>query len=164
METTDAADGSTEDGTTFGVYAELEGHSSPLLMFELSFARLLDEIVKPYEEDEPFFLDGAPATRSRIRKLKIVRLKPGFGQTYRLLNTQLHRGAIEVQKVVGAQYNLRVEAILRQYGEDVTAQVIKAYVVKVKPNLKNYLPKRDEVVSLASKFFFETLKSMSGIP
>ncbi len=148
----------------FALFAEIDGHPQPLLMLELSFARLLDEVVKPYEEGEPFFVDGAPVNKGKVRKLKILRLKPGFDHAFKVLNLQLHRSGIQLQKVVGEQYHLRLEALLREYGEDVTAQVIKAYIAKVKPNLKNYLPKREEFISLAYKFFFEAVKSLGGMP
>jgi len=37
---------------------------------------------------------------------------------------------------------------------------VKAYVAKVKSSLKEYLPRREEVLSFAYKFFFETVKSL----
>jgi hypothetical protein len=106
------------------------------------------------------------ASQSRRRRSGSSR-SYGCGQAspsaFKVLNTQLQRGDVQVQKTVGQHYHLRVEALLRQYGDDSTAQVVKAYVAKVKPHLKNYLPKREEVISLAYKFFFKGVKSLGGM-
>jgi hypothetical protein len=44
----------------FAIYAEAEGHARPLIQLDLSFARLMDDIVVPYQSEQPFFIDGVP--------------------------------------------------------------------------------------------------------
>ena len=39
---------------------------------------------------------------------------------------------------------MRLESVVRQSGEDVTAQVMRAFDDKIKPSLADYLPERDE--------------------
>jgi hypothetical protein len=46
----------------FAIYAEAEGHARPLIQLDLSFARLMDDIVVPYQSEQPFFIDGVPVT------------------------------------------------------------------------------------------------------
>lgn len=42
--------------------AEAEGHTRPLLQIGLTFARLMDDIVVPYDTGDTFFIDGAPVS------------------------------------------------------------------------------------------------------
>ena len=44
---------------------------------------------------------------------------------------------------------------------DVTAQVIKAFTQVVKPSLKDYLPKRQELISAATTVFVEAMKALA---
>ena len=39
----------------YAVYAEAQGHSKPLMLLELTFARLIDDIIVPYQTGEPFY-------------------------------------------------------------------------------------------------------------
>jgi hypothetical protein len=49
-----------ENETKFAVIADSKEHPSSLLMHDLSFGRLIDDIVLPYQTNVPFFIDGAP--------------------------------------------------------------------------------------------------------
>jgi hypothetical protein len=69
----------------------------------------------------------------------------------------------QLQKVYGDQYQVRLEAVLREGGEDVTSQVLKAFDRTIKPSIKDYLPKREELIEMASKFFWEGIKTLSRI-
>ena len=71
------------------------------------------------------------------------------------------RGEHQIQKTYGDQYETRFEHVLRTDAEDVTAQVIKAYVEVVKPSIKDYLPKRQELTSSATTFFVEAIKALA---
>ncbi len=68
----------------------------------------------------------------------------------------------EIQKLYGDQYHVRLEVALREGGEDVTSQVIKAFDSEIKPKLKDYLPKRKELIKAASSFFWEGIKRLSN--
>ena len=112
---------------TFGIYAEAEGHSQPLIMTKVPFGRLMDDIVVPYQTDKPFFVDGAPVTRKELKKLKIIRLNDNFADAFDHMHHLLQHSGISIQKLYGEQYQIRVEALLRGNGEDVTSQIISAY-------------------------------------
>lgn len=142
----------------FGVVAEVEGRQRELMLLDMSFGRLIDEIVVPYEEGHPFFIDGFPLTKDKIKRIKIVKL----GQKFRYGLAELERGLKrgDHMKIYGDQYQTRFEHILRT-AEDVTAQVIKAYVQVVKPSIKDYIPRREELISSATTVFLETLRMLS---
>lgn len=147
--------------TLFGVIAELEGRPNQLVLLNLTFSRLIDDVVKPYDQDEPFFIDGVPLTRSKIARIKIARFGERYENAMFELNRGLTRGDHQNQKIYGDQYKTRFEHILRTNSEDVTSQVIKAYNQAVKPSIKDYLPKRDELISAATQIFVQAMKSLA---
>lgn len=151
-----------ENQEKFTVIAEADGHSSPLVLTNLPFARLMDDVVVPYQGDEPFFIDGAPLARQRLKKLKIIRQKEFFEVSFGDLHYNLREGTVPIQKLYGEQYHVRLEALLREAGDDVTSQIIKAYDQKIKPSLKEYLPKREELISAALKIFLESIKVLGS--
>ena len=143
----------------FALLAEVEGNAKPLIGFNISLARLFDDVVVPYQSEEPFFIDGVPVTRANIKRLKIMKQGPEFEPALNQFNRTLTRaGSIEFRKVYGEQYHTRVEALLRVNTEDVTSQIIKAFDTAIKPSLKDYLPYREELISSASKLFWEGIK------
>lgn len=145
----------------FGIVAELEGHQKQLVLLNLTFGRLIDEIVVPYEEDQPFFIDGVPVTKGKIRRIKIIKLGEEFRHGVWELEHGMKRGEHQNKKVYGEQYETRFEHILRTNADDVTAQVIKAYFQVVKPSIKDYLPKRQELISAATTVFVEAMKALT---
>ncbi len=154
---------SEEKKELFAVFAEVQDFDKPLILTNLTFARLLDDIVVPFENEDPFLIDGVPADKKKIRMLKILRQKDRFPGLFEDFNFALRRGEIERQKIYGQQYHTRLEAILREGCEDVTSQVIKAFDSKIRPRLKEYLPKRNELIEAASAFFWEGVKKLSGM-
>lgn len=151
-----------ENAHAYAVYAEAEGHDRPLLQLDLTFARLLDDIVVPYQSNEPFFVDGAPVTAVKLRRIKILRMKESFARGRMDFNLALTRSEPTVRKLYGEQYTTRFEHLFRQHSEDVTAQVIKAFNQVIKPSLKDYLPKREELISAALKMFVEGVKALGS--
>lgn len=150
-----------ERAERFGVVAEVEGRSRQLVLLNLPFGRLIDEIVVPYDSDEPFFIDGVPVTRKSVRRIKIVALSEGFRLGMRELEMGLTRRDAQNNKIYGDQYETRFEHVLRTKAEDVTAQVLKAYNQAVKPRMKDYIPKREELISAATTIFVEAMKALS---
>ena len=146
----------------FVVWAETDGHSMPLVHSDLPFGRLFDEIVVPYQNEEPFFIDGAPVKAKELKRIKILRAKSGLAHALGEFNWILKNGAPELQRIYGQQYSTRYEAILREKTEDVTAQIIKAYDRAIKPSIKDYLPKRDELLGAATKVFVEAMKALGS--
>ena len=146
----------------FGVIAESDGYENQLVLLDLSFGRLLDEIVVPYDNDESFFIDGVPVTKAKIKRIKIVELGSEYRHGIWELERGLTRGDHASKKTYGDQYQTRFEHILRTDAVDVTSQVIKAYNQIIKPSIKNYLPNRQELIGAATKVFIEGTKALSS--
>ncbi len=147
-------------GPFFGVIAEVDGHAKQLVLLNVTFARLIDEIVVPYDTDEPFFIDGVSVSKKRIKRIKIISLTGRFLQGMWELERGLTRGEHQSKKIYGDQYETRFEHILRT-ADDVTSQIIKAYNTAVKPKLKDYIPKREELISAATTIFLEAMKALA---
>ncbi len=145
----------------YAVWAEAAGHDAPLLQVGMSFARLMDDIVVPYQGDTTFFIDGAPVTPSKLKRIKLLRLRPSFARARGDFTAALtQHGNPAVRKTYGEQYGVRMEHMLRENAEDVTAQVIKAFNQASKPRLTNYIPKREELIQLAKEGFIEAVKRL----
>jgi len=87
----------------FGVVAEVEGRTGQLVLLNLPFGRLIDEIIVPYDKDEAFFIDGVPVTRKAIRRIKIIELGQAFRRGMWELEVGLKRGEPPRQKIYGDQ-------------------------------------------------------------
>ena len=152
----------SEVESLYAVYAEAEGHENPLLQLNLTFARLIDDIVVPYQTNEAFFIDGAPITTEKLKRIKILKIGQNYEHHIHLFNRGLTRADSQTKKTFGEQYSTRFEHILRQNSEDVTSQVLKAFNQIIKPSIKDYLPKRDELISSATKIFIESVKALGS--
>ncbi|MEO6203305.1 MAG: hypothetical protein ABIU05_23505 [Nitrospirales bacterium] len=146
----------------YAIYAEAEGHDRPLLQVGLTFGRLIDDVVLPYQQNETFFVDGAPVTPAKLKRIKILLLRETFKNARLPFNRSLTWGNAEMSKLHGEQYATRFEHMLRENSEDVTSQVIKAYNQVIKPSIKDYMPKRDELISAAWKFFVEGVRALGS--
>ena len=148
----------------FAVFAEADGQSKPLIMTHLTFARLMDEVVLPYQTDEAFFIDGAPLKKQNLKRLKIIKQHDFFDRTFYDLHHAMRWGGSDLKKqqLYAEQYHIRLEALLRESGEDVTAQILKAFDRTIKPRLKDYMPKREELIKAALTIFVESIKTLSN--
>ena len=153
---------SDQDHQLFGIIAESNDYDKQMVLLNLPFARLIDEIVIPYDTNEPFFIDGVPVSKEKIKRIKIVELR----KEYKIAMDELKRGMTihdnQTKKIYGDQYDTRFEHILRTNTTDVTSQVIKAYNQAIKPSIKDYLPKRAELIDAATKVFIEGMKILSS--
>ena len=144
----------------YAIYAEAtDGHDRPLLQFDLSFAGLMDDVVVPYKSGSPFSIDGVLLSATSLKRIKVLRLSTGFNQARTNFNQALTRSSATVARLIGDQYAVRVEHMLRHHGEDVTSQVIKAFDQAIQPRLKDYLPQRNELISAALELFKAALKT-----
>lgn len=146
----------------FAVFAEAENQDKPLIMSHLTFAHLIDDIVVPYEGGEPFFIDGVAVNRDKLKRLKIVRQKGDFDRYFTDVTYYLRSGSLDQQRLYAEKYYIKLDGVFREFGEDVTSQVIKAYDKTIKPSLKDYFPRREELIQAATKVFFESMKLLSG--
>ena len=145
----------------FMVWAEATSHDKPLFMIDIPPARLFDDIVVPYRTAEAFFIDGVAVTVKDLKRIKILRAKqPGLSEALWKFNQGLTYSAAPIRKTYGEQFHVRYEAILREHSEDVTAQIIKAFDRAIKPSIKDYVPKRKELIQAAMKVFVEAVKSL----
>jgi len=146
----------------FGVIAEVEGFEKQLVLLNLPFGRLIDEIVVPYDKGDSFFIDGVPTTKEKIKRIKIVELGDPFRWQISEIERGMTRGDATTRKTYGDQYTTRFEHILRTAAVDVTAQVINAFNQTIKPGIKDYLPKREEFIGAAAKVFIEAMKMLGS--
>lgn len=142
----------------FGIIAEAEGYDNKMVLLNFPFGRLMDEIIVPYDTGESFFIDGVPITKEKIKRIKIVELGASYQHSMGELKRGMTLGSDSRKKTYGEQYETRFEHILRTNTVDVTSQVIKAYKQAIKPSLKDYVPKRKELIDGATTIFIEGMK------
>ncbi len=148
----------TEENYKFAVIAESKNYEKPLYLHDLNFSKLMDDVVVPYQSQETFFIDGVPLKATDLKKIKIVRQKASFEELFYGLHDFLRAGTSSGYKVDAKDYPVRLEALFRESGDDVTSQIIKAFDQKIRPGLKEYLPKREELVNGAFEVFIEAMK------
>jgi len=148
---------------SFTVYAVRKSNPQPLIMTKLSFGQLMDGIVIPFQSDEMFFIDGAPVKASDLDRIMILKQDQHLIAAIDQFHWHLRRAAIKTREIYGKQYHIRLEAILREHGEDITAQVINAYHAAIKPKLKDYIPNKEALLNAAVKIFIESYKTLPGI-
>jgi hypothetical protein len=146
----------------YAVYAVRKAEFTPLIQTGLPFRRLMDEVVVPFESGEVFFLDGASVKSTDLDRIKIVREKGAFRRNLAQLHGNLRAGSPENKKVIADKYHVHLEGVLRDSGEDITAQVIRAFRTQIKPSIKDYFPRREELLNLAAAFLTESLKQLSN--
>lgn len=154
-------DENEENKDLYAVFAETEDSIHPLILINLTFARLIDDVVVLYEENKPFFIDGVPLMKEKIKRLKILRQKKFFLNAFHDLHRGIRQGTLERQKTYAQQYHVRLEAALRESCEDVTSQIIKAFDAKIRPSIRKYLEKRPELIQAAYQTFLATIKLLS---
>jgi hypothetical protein len=146
----------------YAVYAVRKAESTALIQTGLPFRRLMDEVVVPFESGDVFFLDGASVKSTDLDRIKIIREKSAFRRNLTSLHFNLRTGDASTKKAIADKYQVHLEAVLRDSGEDITSQVIRAFRTQIKPSIKDYLPRREELLNLAAAFLAESLKQLSN--
>ncbi len=146
----------------FAVVAEKTGYGKPLYLHDLTFARLIDDVVVPYESNKPFFIDGVSVKRGELAKIKILQQAQDFSEQFSRLHLYVTMPKSKGMHVTTTEYPVRLDALFRGTGDDVTSQVIQAFDVKIRPKLKDYLPKREELISAAFQVFVESMKRLGS--
>jgi hypothetical protein len=146
----------------FAVHAQKRGLTTHIFQFNLPFGRLMDEVVMPFEKGDAFFLDGVSVKPTDLERIKIVRQHESFAGKLHDLDRGMTWGSDAAQKrMYGEQYHVRLEAIVRSAGEDVTSQIVQAYKTAVAPRLGDYMPNREAILSAAVTVFTEAIKALS---
>jgi hypothetical protein len=116
-----------EDELRFAVLAEKDGEPRALYLHGLTVTKLYEHIVVPYEEDRPFFVDGAPLDRKTLRRIKIIRHDEEFGlELHRLHNRIKNPRGSDLHTPV-ADYPARLLALFQEQSTDVTSDIIDVY-------------------------------------
>ncbi len=144
----------------FSVYAEAKDYDKPLYLINLTFARLIEDVVIPFDKGESFIIDGVSLDKKQILRLKILQQKEKFLTAFCDLHHGMRRREKELQKTLGEQYHIRLDAAFREGCEDVTSQMLKAYKLKIKPSLVSSLIENPELIRIASDFFVESIKAL----
>ena len=96
-------------------------------------------MVVPYEKGDAFFIDGVPVTKKELARIKIVRQSPSFPALFDELHYRL--GKVGSGRTVPPEsYLMRLDALIRGEGEDVTQQILNAFTAGILPRLKEYVP------------------------
>ena len=83
----------------FAVYAVHKNESTPLIQTHLSFGRLMNDIVVPFQSEKQFFIDGAPVKATDLDRIKIICLKPFFDTSFHYLHDNMRRGDLKMQEL-----------------------------------------------------------------
>ena len=122
----------------------------------------MDDVVVPFESGEPFFVDGVPLTKDKIRRLKIIRESDFFASEFESIHYDVRVRQGRELEAAAATYDTRLSALFLETGEDVTSQVLKAFNSEVRPKLRDYIPKRQELLSAALRVFLEGVKVLNA--
>ncbi len=66
------------------------------------------------------------------------------------------------KEMYAKQYNVFMEAMIREHCRDVTAQVISAFRTAIKPGLKDRLPDKDALFGAGIQLFVEAMKAWTN--
>lgn len=158
---TDREQLTVEADPKFAVLAEKKAYERSLYLHSLSFGRLMDDVVVPYEAGDAFFVDGVSVDKKTLVRIKIVRQSPNFDHHFMQL-PNFAAAPSSGKFVKASDYAVRLDVLFRGHTEDVTGQVINAFKVGVLPRLKEYMPKRDELLSAALTVFVEATKQLAS--
>lgn len=144
----------------FAVIAESKDYEKPLYLFNLPFARLMDDVVVPYQSDKNFFIDGVSVNAKNLKRIKLLRQNDRFEEGFRTLHQHLRLPKSSGFRVPAEDYDTRLQAVFRDAGDDVTSQVITAYQEKIRDKIKEYIPNKKELIDAAFQFFVQSIKTL----
>ncbi len=108
------------DNKKFAVIAECKNYDRPLYLYNLTFSRLIDDVVVPYDSGEYFFIDGVSLKKEELKKIKIIQQSEFFERLLVELHHFLRATRASGKSVSTQDYPIRFDAIFREGGEDVT--------------------------------------------
>ena len=148
--------------TLYAVFAVKKDGGSPLIMSDLTFARIMDEIVIPYNaRNQPFRIDGVVVTGDSLAQIKVAEQNGNFEFAFRDLHYGMRRASEpKVRQILGEQYEVRLMAAFREGGLDVTTRMLDTYTQVIKPKLLDYLSNREPLLRLAAETFVGVMQAM----
>lgn len=152
-----------QESQQFAVFAIRRSDPTPLIQTKMSFKQLMDGIVVPYESGGLFFLDGAPVKATDLERIKVLKTSNFFEEMFSDFHWEMRNHSdVRARELCGKQYHIKVEALLRESGEDVTSQVVNAYQTAIKPRLGDYSPNKEALLNAAVKIYSETARLLGG--
>jgi len=142
----------------FAILAEAEDYDKSLYLLDLTFPRLIEDIVVPYKSDKSFFIDGVPVSSKKLKRIKIIRQNPTFESDVAELHRRLKMPNSAGVRVPPNEYETRLLGIFRGSAEDVTSQIISAYQAKIGDRLKDYIPNKKEFINATFQLFIQSMK------
>ena len=146
----------------FTISAVRKDDPTMLLQMNLSWARLVEDIVIPFDSGEMFFVDGAATKATELDRLKILLNGQGFDRAFANINWHLRAGITATKEMYAKQYPVFIEAILREHCHDVTSQVVRAYKTAIKPRLKDHMLDKNAILDAGVKLFVEGMKAFTS--
>jgi hypothetical protein len=146
----------------FTISAVRKDNPTPLLQMNLSWGRLMEDIVIPFDSGEMFFVDGAATKATELDRLKILLNGHGLDRAFAHINWNMRTGNTNTREMYAKQYPVFIEAILREHCDDVTSQVVSAYKTAIKPKLKDPLPDKKTLFEGGVKIFVEGMKAFAA--
>lgn len=146
----------------FTLLAVRKDNPVQLLQLDVPWERLMTDVVTPYDSGDMFFIDGAAIKATDLDRLKILLNGPGFEEAFADLNWHLRTGEAKKKEMYAKQYNVFMEAMIREHCRDVTAQVISAFRTAIKPGLKDRLPDKDALFGAGIQLFVEAMKAWTN--
>jgi hypothetical protein len=146
----------------FTITAVRKDNPAFLLQLNLSWARLMEDVVIPFDSGEMFFVDGAAIKATDLDRLKILVNGEGFDNAFELLHWQMRTGSTTTKEMYAKQYPVFIEAMLREYCNDVTSQVVSAYKTAIKPRLKDHMPDKNAIFDAGVKILVEGMKAFTS--
>jgi hypothetical protein len=143
----------------FTVLAIRKGEATPLLLGDLLWDRLMEDVVIPFDSGDLFFIDGAPVKATDLDRIKILLHGPNFASGFHRLHWSMRTGDVKTKEMYAKQYPIFIEALLRENCVDVTSQVISAFRTAIKPKLKDFIPDKKALLDASVSLFTAGLKA-----
>jgi len=148
----------TDTEQKYAVLAERKEYEKRLYLHDLDFAALVTDIVTPYEEKKPFFIDGVPVVRDSLLKIKIIKQIATFRQEFDRLHQLVAYQMSSGHRVPIQDYPGRLDALFRGSGIDITNSLMNAYQEKKKLNLP-----KEELIKGIFTLLAEGMKTTLGL-
>ena len=150
-----------KDEDKYAIVAEVGDREAPLCELNLPMSRLLEAYVSPYEDGEPFRIDGVTVDKNTLRRFKIVKQNENFETQLEDMGYTMRRWPKDGGKELAQHYNTIFDDLLRNNTVDITNQLINAYKDK-KPQEKPSLIDRAKAFAELAKTMEPIIKTLTG--
>jgi len=144
----------------FALIAESKDYDKPLYLSNLPFPRLMDDIVVPYQSEKNFFIDGVSVSAKNLKRIKILLQNDQFEDNFRRLHRNVQLPKSSGMRVPAEDYEIRLQALFRNAGDEVTSHIITAYQEKIRDKIKDYIPNKNKLIDAAFQFFVQSIRTL----